>query len=493
MESQESRASVEMDPRQGEWSKTLDQLFEMPRGKVLLATVGLVIGIAFFDNLFRLNISLGLLYFFPLALGAMALRRWQMVVLAAVCSLLKEHFGPYSWETLSASRLLSSVVTLGGVGLLLNETARNRRQQLRHYREMTAETEKRQEAEGQLRTLVESSPAAIVTVDEDGRIDLANHAAGELLRLPHAEVVGRSIGEFFPTLAELQSGGGDVPYRTATHCKGRRATGEHFPASVWFATYPTRNGRNLAAIITDSSEELRDWQETSLQNLLRSTRVLVGSVSHEIRNMCAAISVVHANLGRIDGVSETEDYAALGTLAQGLSRLATVELQAAGEPEEGVVSLQNLLEEFRIVLEPTIEAESIDFVFDAPAELPNVVGDHHSLLQVLLNLARNSVRAMESAETRQIVMEVAAQHDKVFIRFKDTGPGIAKPDLLFKAFQQGADAVGLGLFVSRALVRASGGELYHEPTGSGCTMCIRLNAAGVQESPGEVNITEVHR
>lgn len=492
MDSQESKAAVESDARHGEWSKILDQLFEMPRRKVLVATVGLLIGIAFFDNLFRLNLSLGMLYLFPVALGAMALRRWQMVLVALACSLLREHFGPYSWETLSVSRLLSSVVTFGGVGLLLNEIARNRRLQNRHYREMQAEIEKRQEAEGQLRTLVESSPAAILTVNEEGRVELANQAAGELLHLPNAELVGRAIGDFFPTLAELQTGGGTLPYRTAANCKGRRQTGEYFPACVWFATYPARNGRHLAAIVTDSSEDLRDWQETSLQNLLRSTRVLVGSVSHEIRNVCAAISVVHANLGRIAGVTETEDYAALGTLAQGLSRLATVELQAAGEPELGFVNLQNLLEEFRIVLEPTIEAESIEFVVEVPPGLPLVSGDHHSLLQVLLNLARNSVRAMDGVADRRIVLDVSLQGDKVFIHFRDTGPGIAKPEMLFTAFQQGADAVGLGLFVSRALVRASGGELYHEPTPSGCTMCIRLDAAVGQEFPGEVHTTEVH-
>ena len=77
-----------------------------------------------------------------------------------------------------------------------------------------------------------------------------------------------------------------------------------------FSTLPSSSGNRLAAIIVDGSEDLRDWQEASLQSILLSTRVLVGSVSHEIRNLAAAIVMVHSNLGRIPGVAESEDYSA---------------------------------------------------------------------------------------------------------------------------------------------------------------------------------------
>ena len=476
----------------GDWSRTLDQLFEMPRKKVLLAALGLLLLIALLDGMTQLALSLGILYLFPVILGAVALRRWQMVLLAMACAVLREHFGPWQWEALSISRLLSSFVTFAGAGLLLNEIARNRRQQNRHYREMTEEIARRQEAEGQLRTLVDSSPAAIITLDADGHVILANQAAHEMLQVPVGELPGHSIREYLPTLADLQAAGGALPYRTATNSRGRRANGEYFLACVWFATYQTRNGQHLAAIITDSSEDLRDFQETSLESLLKSTRVLVGSVSHEIRNVCAAIAVVHANLGRIAGVAETEDYTALGTLAQGLARLATVELQSAGESEKCAVNLGSLLEELRIVLEPTLEGESIELEMRDDHELPMVSGDHHSLLQVFLNLARNSVRAMEESVHRRITITPALEDDAVVVRFSDTGRGVTQPTKLFQPFQQGADAVGLGLFVSRALVRASGGELYHEPTPIGCTMCVRLKVSPHHQYFGEANPSEIH-
>jgi signal transduction histidine kinase len=231
----------------------------------------------------------------------------------------------------------------------------------------------------------------------------------------------------------------------------------------------------MAAIIADTSEDLRDWQETSLQSLLRSSRVLVGSVSHEIRNLCAAIGVVQSNLGRLPGVAGTEDYIALGTLAQTLSRLTTVELQSTSEQPMERVDLEHLLDEFRIVVSPTLESHEIELRTVSPGALPPVQGDHHGLLQVLLNLSRNSTRALQDCQPKRITVQLEVQPDGVLLRFADSGPGISSSARLFQPFQPGADAVGLGLFVSRSIVRACGGELYHEPSPRGCTMCVRLS------------------
>lgn len=475
----------------GERSRNVDRLFDIPRKKVLLAAFGLLLCIAVLDAFTQLYLSLGILYIFPILLGAFALKRWEMVVLILCCAVLREHFGPFAWQQMVVSRLTSTILSFGAAGLLLNEIARNRRAQIIHYREMKEEVDRRMEAEGQLRTLVESSPAAIVTLDSNGDIVRANLAAHELFGVENGTLPGASISGYLPTLAALVRQGG-VPYRTATNCRGHRADGQYFLACVWFATYQTPAGQYLAAIITDASDELRDFQETSLQNLLKNSRVLVGSVSHEIRNMCAAIAVIHANLGRIPGVAQTEDYAALGTLSDGLAHLATVEMHSARDSEPGTINLTTVMEEFRIVLEPTLAADGIEFQMIGMDELPQVAGDHHALLQVCLNLVRNSIRAMEDSPVRRLIVDGTVEGDSVLLRFKDTGPGVKAPDKLFHAFQQGADAVGLGLFVARALLRASGGELYHEPSQVGCTMCVQLQISPLHDEPGEDNLSEIH-
>ncbi|WP_321476253.1 ATP-binding protein [uncultured Paludibaculum sp.] len=471
---------------------SLARVFDAPRGVIIAWTIGISLAIAALDVWIDTNVSIGMLYLIPMLLVSFILNRGQIIFLGLVYSLLREHLAPFGWELESVARIGYAVIGFAGAGLFANEVVRSRRMALQYSRELQEQIQRRKEAEGQLRTLIESSPAAIITLDADGRVDLANQAAHELLVLPMGSLYGERIRKYLPVMADLlQANDGDLPYRTATNARGRRANGESFLACVWFATYPTRAGKRLAAIITDASDDLRDWQETSLQNLLRSTRVLVGSVSHEIRNVCAAIAVVHANLGRIPGVAQSEDYTALGTLAQGLARLATVELHSAGDQEVGTSNLETLLEEFRIVVEPTLDAEEIKFELDIPEGLPPVVGDHHGLLQVFLNLSRNSVRAMENAERRDLRVTARLHGPAVEVRFQDSGPGVKNPERLFQAFQQGADAVGLGLFVSRAIVRASEGELYHEPSETGCTMCVRLKPHLAPEPAGELQNTEI--
>jgi two-component system, LuxR family, sensor kinase FixL len=474
--------------------RLLDTLFELPRRQVLASCFLLILLIVLADSTTKLQVSLGILYTIAIVVGSLAMRRWEIVATALACAFLREHFGPYSWEPLAVTRLVSTFVTFAMVGLLLGEIARNRRMQLQHLDDIQDEISRRKTAEEQMRMLVESSPAAILTADDGGCIELANATAHSILGVAPGKMLGKRIGDYLPALADLQNnaGMGAFQYRTTTTCRGRREDGEQFLASVWFTSFVTREGSKLAAIFTDNSEDLRDQQESNLESLLRSTRVLVGSVSHEIRNVCAAIAVVHANLGRIPGVNENPDYAALSTLAQGLSRLATVELQSANENELARLQLSSLLEEFRIVLQPALSASEIELELHGIEDLPMVMGDHHSLLQVFLNLSRNSIRAMENAPVRRITVEARLEKSFALVRFRDTGPGPSHPERMFRAFQDGAHSIGLGLFVSRSLVRASGGELYHEPSPAGCTMCVRLRIAAGYESPARMNIPEIH-
>jgi len=475
-----------------------DRILDFPRLAGLLLTAISIAAIAALDAYAYPRISLGMLYTLPMVFSSLFLNRFQVVVLAAVLALLREQFHPYSWDTDGVTRAVYVMISYAAAGLFSGELVRNRRMVLTHYDAVRHEVRLRMEAEQQIRTLIESSPAAIVMLEPSGCVHLANEAAHRLLNLEAGALPGRSIAEFIPMMADLLSEqAAGKPYRAAAHCRGRRASGDSFLACIWFSTFQTHEGPRLAAIITDSSDDIRDLQESSLQSLLRSTRVLVGSVSHEIRNICAAISVVHANLGRIPGIARNEDYHALGTLSQGLARLATMELQNTSEPEFDSVNVVELLEEFSVIESPAIEAAEARLEIEIEPGLPPALGDRHGLLQVLLNLTRNSLRAMASSQSRTITIRALREGEGIVIFHEDTGPGIANPDKIFQPFQSGTESSGLGLFVSRAIVRAGGGDVVHEPVQSGCRMRIRLLAEAVEPaSPDEPDTqqesTEVH-
>jgi C4-dicarboxylate-specific signal transduction histidine kinase len=133
-----------------------------------------------------------------------------------------------------------------------------------------------------------------------------------------------------------------------------------------------------------------------------------------------------------------------------------------------------VLDEARVLIDASLRDEGGVTEWRIPNELPLVEADHHSLLQVFLNLARNSEQAMRHAPEKILWVEASMDNDMVLVRFRDTGPGIAHPEALFKPLQPGAASTGLGLYISRAILKSHGGDLYHEPGPGGACFAVRL-------------------
>jgi signal transduction histidine kinase len=63
---------------------------------------------------------------------------------------------------------------------------------------------------------------------------------------------------------------------------------------------------------------------------------------------------------------------------------------------------------------------------------------------------------------------------RVVVRWRDSGPGVVAPESLFQPFQPGSEGSGLGLYISRTLVRSFGGELRYEPQPAGSCFVVEL-------------------
>jgi two-component system, LuxR family, sensor kinase FixL len=246
---------------------------------------------------------------------------------------------------------------------------------------------------------------------------------------------------------------------------------------VWFSTYVTARGPRLAAIIVDLSEEFRDREDLSLDHLLKNAKILMSAIAHETRNISGAVLVMYKNLSRLPNLQNNEDFRALGTLIEGLGKLSEMELLPAVDQHLGATELSSILDELRVLLEPSFREAGIAVVWRIGEELPLVFAERYGLAQVFLNLSLNSLRAMAATPKKQLTISSSVEPDCVVIRFEDTGVGISSPEFLFKPFQQGADATGLGLYVSRAILRSSGGDLLLEPRIHGC--CFAVNLARV--------------
>jgi two-component system sensor kinase FixL len=448
---------------------------EHNRKRFLVAAAILIVAIAVVDWQTKPFISIGFLYLFPILLIAGFLPRWQITVVALVCAVLQELFSELPSNE-AITRLLMASAGFVATGLFVSEIIRNRQVTLNHLKEVETQIGLRKEIEEQLQVLVESSPVAIVTIDSTGAVLLANEASQCLLAPGSAPVVGQPIGEFLPALQAVVQTQRSRQFRSELRCRGKRKNGEAFLAAIWFSTYTTVRGPRLAAIIVDLSEDLRDREDLSLDHLLKNTTILMSAIAHEIRNLSGAVLVVYKNLSRLPGLQGNEDFRALGTLIEGLGKLSTMELKSPANQHLGAIELSSVLDELRILLEPSYREAGIDVVWRLQDDLPLVTADRYGLAQVFLNLSLNSRRAMETTDKRQLTISSTVEADSVVVRFEDTGVGIPSPNGLFRPFQQGADATGLGLYVSRAILRSFDGELIFEPRTEGTCFAVRLTS-----------------
>lgn len=445
----------------------------LPVAAILLALISLL------EWSLRADFSLGILYVIPIAVAATASNRIEIVVVAVLCALIRGWLGPAAPPLEYTLRFLMATLAFSGVGLFVVEMSRNRRAVISFYADLKLEQDLRRQAQEQLRLLVESSPAAILTVNHEGNIIAANRSASDMFGLQSTEsLIGSQVGSFVSALANaLKVPPGPRQMRASAWTWARRLDGTMIPIAAWFSTYTQDDNRRLAAIVVDVSEEIRDRERENFRHVLDYNRLLAGAVSHEIRNLCSAASVVCSVLGRRPDLQGSPDFLALSQLIEGLSHMASFELHHNAQLHQVTASLPAVLDQLRVIVDPDWQDSEGVVRFEIQDDLPPVRADAHGLLQIFLNLAQNSLRAVEDCRIRELLVRAWEEDDSVTVSFIDSGPGVQDPSRLFQAFRPNSDGTGLGLYISRMLARSFDGELVHVSRTSGCQFDVTLKVA----------------
>jgi len=440
-------------------------------GFLIIGVFGILV-IAFIDSITP-ALPLGYLYLIPILIMAGFLSRPWIAFVVLVCAALTASLSHYSLRP-AATLFVMAWVGFTGTGFFVSEVVRNRQKALSHLREIRMEIERREEVEEQLRGLVYTSPLAIITIDSDGNILLANEAARMLFSPETASIVGQPISQFLPALQDVTRRVSSQSFRTQMRCPGKRKNGESFMAAVWFSTAGTARGTIISAVVMDFSEDLRDREDLSLDHLLKNAKILMGAISHEIRNLCGAVLAVYRYLSQFPDIGTHKDFQVLGSLVEGLENLAKMELRPAWLTDLAAVDLPSVLDELRAVVEPSCREAGIEMAWDLQERPPLVLGDRYGLMQVFLNLVRNSMHAMQKSDTKTLTIRSIVESNSVVLYFDDTGSGIPDPDGLFKPFYQHSEASGLGLYVSRAILHSFRGEIEYRPQERGCCFAVIL-------------------
>jgi two-component system sensor kinase FixL len=162
---------------------------------------------------------------------------------------------------------------------------------------------------------------------------------------------------------------------------------------------------------------------------------------------------------------------------------------ARGETERRVEDVKKLIEEASALALVGAKDKGVRVRFAFAARLDFVLADKVQIQQVLLNLIRNAIEAMEDAETRELVVSTAAAPDNMIdINVVDTGVGIA-PEISAQLFQPFVttkrQGMGVGLSISRTIIEAHGGSIIQRPNPGGGTVFSFTLPAVTNEEAGD--------
>jgi C4-dicarboxylate-specific signal transduction histidine kinase len=145
----------------------------------------------------------------------------------------------------------------------------------------------------------------------------------------------------------------------------------------------------------------------------------------------------------------------------------------------GPCNLNDLVAEVVTIVRPQLDARGIVVRIDAAPSLPPILGHYGQLRQMMLNLVRNAVDAMENVSDRPRLLTIASGPDAydVTLLIADSGSSVRASDLdrVFEPFfTTKANGMGLGLAISKAIVDAHGGTISVSPRSTGAIVRVQL-------------------
>jgi len=333
------------------------------------------------------------------------------------------------------------------------------------------------------RNVIESMPAGLITLDEQGRIVSLNRKAKELFGKDDMPAEGKTLNDLVGAerceLAPLIREGGEFLERPM-EC--RRPGGDIIPVRISASRLRDREGEPLGTVlIVRDMREIRAMEEA----LERSRRLaalgrMAAGIAHEIRNPLGTLRGFAQFFARRNGEdAESRQYAELmvGEVDR-LNRTVSALLQFARprEPEFSPANLIELLRRTARLLEDDMAARQIDFRLDLPAEPVVFPADPDLLTQVLLNLLQNALVATEAKG--EIRLGGVRDTEEARLWVQDTGKGMSAEErehMFDPFFTTRREGTGLGLAVVQQIVEQHRGRIEVESApGRGTRIDLRL-------------------
>lgn len=364
----------------------------------------------------------------------------------------------------------------------------------------------------QFRSILATVPDPMIVIDDAGKILSFSAAAERLFGFSEAEMRGRNVSILMPSpdrekhdsyLHRYLTTGEPRIIGTGRIVVGERRDGSTFPMELSVGEAITDGERIFTGFIRNLTDKqaAEERIEALRADLIHVARVsamgtMASTLAHELNQPITAVAnYVRGVRDLLDKPDERDfpmiiealDDAKNEALRAGHIVRRLREFVARGEVEKSVEYLPALIEEAsRLALIGAAEkGVNVRIALD-PRATPVLV-DKVQTQQVLINLMRNAIEAMETSTVRELAVTSAlARHGMVQLTIADTGPGVPADiaENLFSAFNSSkTQGMGLGLSICRTIVEANEGRIWMEPReGGGSLFHFTLPLARPEES-----------
>jgi len=349
-----------------------------------------------------------------------------------------------------------------------------------------------QRRESWLRSLIETTQDAVVSIDRRGCVVLFNAAAERIFGYTAEEIVGRKVNELMaePYASEHDEYVARYERTGEAHAIGRirtvtakRKNGELFPIELSVTEIEVDEDVHYAAFIRDISEKAKLQEQLVERERLATIGTTAAKIGHELANplngMSLTIQLLEQRLSKQPNPPDSQVTATVQRLKNEISRLNQLSGQFRTisrrerynfQPTE----LAGLIDDVIKIQTPHFAQLNIQIEHCIPTDLPTVTVDRDKIKQALLNLVKNAAEAMPDGG--KINIEVSTTPESVFIDITDSGTGIPLDIDAFEPFlTTKKEGTGIGLVIVRQVVIAHGGKIsYRSRPGQGTTFRIEL-------------------
>jgi two-component system sensor kinase FixL len=340
-----------------------------------------------------------------------------------------------------------------------------------------------------LQSIVNAIPDAIITINREGIIDFFNSAAERMFGYRAEEVIGQNVKILMPSPYREQHDGYMSRYLKTGEKRilgigrivvGMRKNGSTFPMELAVGEASMGGRPVFAGLIRDiSARQAIERQLHEVQaDLIHVSRLtamgdLASALAHELNQPLTAINNYVLSAQRLLRGDAEQQERVVGILTK-----AAEQAMRAGEiirhlrnfiqrhePEREPLDINKVIDEATALAFIGMKEKNIEVEFQRSVEVPPVTIDKIQIQQVIVNLIRNGVDAMDGMKRRKLTLATMADAEQVRISIADTGCGVSPEvsDRLFQPFvTTKAEGMGVGLSISRTIVESHGGMLWFE-------------------------------